>query len=55
MVVGMDRIVVLLKGKWYCDTVWVSEGVMGELYEGVMRGLCEWLNEGGVGELWGEL
>ena len=29
----MGRIVVLFKGKWYCGTVWVSEGVLGELYE----------------------
>ena len=41
MVVGMDRIVVLLKGKWYCGTVWVSEGVLGELYDVVVRGLYE--------------
>ena len=36
MVIGMDRIVVLLKGKWYCDTAWVFEGVLGELYEVVV-------------------
>lgn len=45
MVVGMDRIVVLFKGKWYCGIVWVGEGVLGELYERVVRGLCEWLSE----------
>ena len=38
MVIGMGRIVVLLKGKWYCGTVWVSEGVMGELYDVVVGG-----------------
>lgn len=43
MVVGMSRIVVLLKGKWYCGTVWVVEGVLGELYEVVVRGICEWV------------
>ena len=32
----MGRIVVLLKGKWYCGTVWVSEGVLEELYEVVV-------------------
>lgn len=48
MVIGMSRIAVLLKGKWYCGTVWVSGGVMGELYEVVVRGLCEWLSEGVV-------
>ena len=34
--IGISRIVVLLKGKWYCGTVWVVEGVLGELYEVVV-------------------
>ena len=36
MVVGMDKIVVLLKEKRYCGTVWVDDGVLGELYEVVV-------------------
>ena len=27
--IGISRIVVLLKGKCYCGTVWVVEGVLG--------------------------
>ena len=34
----MGRNVVLLKGKWYRGAVWVSEGVLGELYDVVVSG-----------------